>query len=113
MSTFHKGERFQMTDAWRIAVVEAMHARGITQDKLATMVGAAGRGTISKILKTGGAKQSNSSLVPKICEVLGVPLPLMASPDPKTARVMQLLEKSPEEVKDSILAMLEAVVKQR
>ncbi len=111
---FPKGQRWQMTESWKDQVRAQLQERGVGQDWLAQQVGAAGRGTISKLLKRtaeGAPAQVGSSLVPRICEVLGIPLPMVSAPDEKTSRVIDLMSKSSEDMKDAIISMLEAAVK--
>lgn len=114
LKPFPKGRRLEMTEKWKDDVRAALGARGVGQDWLAQQVGAAGRGTISKLLKRnldGQPVQSVSALVPRICEVLGLDLPLVPALNPRDARVLELLKLVPDDTKDAIIALLETSAK--
>lgn len=95
-----------MTAAWKAEARAAMEARGMTDADLGRAVGVK-RDTIGKMF----LRQTSSSLVPRVCEVLGLAPPMTPTPttrDDKVARIVELLADVPDEVKDSVIIILEA-----
>lgn len=115
---YRAGQRLQMTQAWKDRVEAELAARGHNRAWLAERLGVT-RGKITKLFKRnpdGSMHQVSSEAVAEICQLLDIPRPLMATPDepdPKDARLLELVRDAPAELKDAAIAMLEAYFRVR
>lgn len=83
------GQREQMTNAWkqrvrdRLAENKARHIYPRDQVELAEAVGASDKSAITKMFKA-----TSSKLVPKVCMVLSIPLPMQEHKEPDDLEAM-------------------------
>lgn len=107
-----------MTQAWKDKVEAALEARGKKRAWLAAELGVT-RGFVTKLLKKnpdGSMHQVASEAVPRICALLDLPMPLVATPDEpdeKKKRLMRLIDAMPDSAKDGLIATLEGLFKQK
>jgi hypothetical protein len=101
-----------MTPEWKDQVRAVLRERGLSEQWLADEVArrrgikAMKRDTINKLLR----RQMVSALVPDICDILGVPPPMTATPvapDEETQRLIRLALKAPPDVRRAVLVLLE------
>lgn len=105
-----RGKRLPITEEWLIRVREAMAKRAWGDSDLARGVGV-GRDTIGKMWK-----QSFSALVIPVSVALDISPSLMPTPtvtDEKTEKLLALISDAPDDLKDSLIAMLEAAFRRR
>lgn len=96
------GKRVQMTEAWKKRVAERMHQLGIDKAELARRLGVDKSG-LGKLLTTA----TSSKLVPQICELLDLPLPMQEIDGPPS-EIDELIKNMPAENKPRALAILRA-----
>lgn len=105
--------RHQMTPAWKRAVLLALKARGKNKAWLASQLGV-GRGHITQLFKVddeGNMVRVSSEYVPRICELLDLPTPLVDNPpipEPRDARIVELLRTASPALKDAVIEILSA-----
>lgn len=106
------GVRHQMTPEWKADVYRALGQRDLSEQWLADRVAerrgmrSMKRDTINKMLRY----QQSSALVPDVCAVLGLSMPMVATqplPDEETKRAIDLMLKAPPEVRRAVLLLLE------
>lgn len=101
-----------MSDEWKALVMQAMDAQGVSRADLARELGVT-RGLITKLLRPiadGG--QQVSALVPKVCELLKVPMPGSAAPvDARRARLDEVIARLSDEQLDGAIRFLETMTR--
>jgi len=108
--------RYQMTPAWKATVLSRLKDRGRNRSWLAQQLGV-GRGHITQLFATtpeGEMVRVASELVPKICELLDLPPPLVDNPplpEPRDARINELLREAPDTLKDAVIEILSRTLK--
>ncbi len=104
------GERTQMTTTWKASVRDALRRRGAAEqwlaDRLTERLGRRiKRDTVNKMLN----RQHTSALVGDVCEILGLPLPMIETPslpDEETRREIELFLAEPPDVRRAVLLLL-------
>ena len=105
-----------MTPAWKATVELALKERGKSRAWLAKQIGV-GRGHITQLFavnEDGSMYRVASELVPRICEVLDIPPPLVDTPpvtEPRDARIAELLREAPDALKDAVIEILSRTLK--
>lgn len=113
-----KGPVREMTREWKALVLARIAELGRDIPWFAEQIGLS-RSAGYKLFaenQDGSMVQIGSAEVPAICDLLGVPPPMVANPavsDTKDGRVMELIQKVPDDVKDGVIAMLAAVLRNR
>lgn len=82
-----KGQRYQMTPEWKASVERRLAELGWTRMHLAAKLKVA-KSAITSLL---GPKQSASALVPRICQLLDVPMPVHGT-DSEIAELVSRLD---------------------
>jgi hypothetical protein len=104
---YPEGERIQMTPAWkqlvrdRLAENKENDVYPRNQVELAEAVGASEKSAITKMFKASGSK-----FVPKVCEVLGIDMPMRETK--KTDRLDETLKGRTQEQRDAIDKLIKA-----
>jgi hypothetical protein len=106
------GQRHQMTPEWKEQVRVALRSRGVSEQWLASEIARrrgvkkVPRATINKLL----LHQASSALVPDICLILGLPPPMVATPqapDEETQRLISLALEATPDVRRAVILLLQ------
>lgn len=111
-----KGPVQQMTQTWKDLVLAELAKRGKKIPWLAQQVGLSRSQGYKLFAKNedGSMVQNGCAEVPQICDLLGVPPPLVeAQPQlhPKDARIAELLRDASDSLKDAVIEILSPRVK--
>ena len=108
-----KGLRYQMTAEWKALVVAALDRRdadasdpawyGRAKTELARRLGRS-KSTITKMLQP---EQTNSALVPQVCKILDVPMPVLGT----NSEIAELVSRLDDEDVPFALEFLRRLVK--
>jgi|KBSSwiStaDraftv2_1062776.scaffolds.fasta_scaffold00132_62 hypothetical protein len=105
---YPRGDRNQMTPEWKDKVRAALKTRGVSEQWLADQIAkrrgrVMKRDTVNKLLR----KQQSSALVPDICAILGLPPPMVSTPDEDSGRALERIMAASPEKRAAILLLLE------
>lgn len=101
-----KGDQWLLTPDWKALVKHRLGEMGRTQMWLSKQLGV-DRSAITKMLKSG----HTSSLVPTVCEVLGIPPPMQEVRTSDEAAVLRIFRELPEPLRPAVLSILEGMKK--
>lgn len=113
-----KGPVREMTPEWKDLVLVALRQRGKGIPWLADELGLSPSAGY-KLFATkpdGSMVQTGSAEVPRICALLDVPPPLVGTPplpEPRDARIRELLLEAPDTLKDAVIEILSRSTKSR
>lgn len=99
-----RGTRYQMTDAWKAGVDAELERRGWSRTDLARNAGLA-KSVISAMLSP---RQVASDAVPVVCQVLGLPMPVVGAVD---GEVIEEMAKLSDEDKRAVLELIRRLAK--
>lgn len=107
-----------MTPAWKKLVLLKLRERGRTVPWLAAQLKMATSSAYKLFAENpdGSMVQVGSSEVPRICALLGLPPPLVDAdlmPEPRDARLAELLRIAPDSLKDAIIEILSRALSQK
>ena len=100
-----KPKRHQMTDEWKTSVDVALAAKDWTRADLARQIGVH-KTVVSAML----GRQNVSALVPRVCEVLGIPMPVIGVSAVRT-ELEALFENLTPEDQETVLALARRLAK--
>lgn len=105
-----------MTPAWKRAVLLALSDRGKSIPWLAKQVGLSRSAGYKLFAETSDGEmiQYGSAEVPQICALLSLPPPLVDAPplpEPRDARIAELLRDAPDALKDAVIEILGRALK--
>lgn len=103
-----------MTRAWKQLVLETIHRRGWSVERLASEVGVA-RSLAYRLFPEAEVENEiwNSTAVDGICELLGIPPPMEPTDLSKRGidrRISELVRSLPEESKEMLIKFLESLL---
>lgn len=107
----NKGPVREMTPEWKQLVLLALRERGKGVAWLAEELGlseSAGY-KLFAAKADGSMVQTGSADVPRICALLDLPPPMVATPplpEPRDARIRELLLEAPDSLKDAVIEIL-------
>lgn len=100
-----KGKRYEMTDRWKAAVDERLRELGMTKADLAREL------KVTKAAISRLPAQNVSTLVPRICEVLDLQPPMVASTDDAAAAIAARVAGWSDEQKARAVELLDVIEK--
>lgn len=103
-----------MTPAWKAAVLEALGRRKWTRSRLASELGVE-RSLAYRLFPTSPRDDEihHSAVVGHVCELLGLPLPVMPTEiqrDEHDSRILELARALPTESKLSLIRLMETLL---
>lgn len=116
LKKYPSGPRYQMTQEWKDDVLTALAARGKNAPWLAEQLGVR-RGMVHKMFAKnpdGSMKQVSSALVPRICALLDVRHPTVATSritDGRPDRARELVSALTPQLQELAISMLEALLR--
>lgn len=104
-----------MTPAWKALAIAALQKKGWSREHLAKELGV-DRGLMYRILPVGERDNEiwGSALVPRMCELLGLPPPLVPTEmakDERDRQIMELVRALPPETKDSLIEFISGLLR--
>lgn len=94
-----------MTPEWKAQVLERLADRGWTRMELAARLKVA-KSAITALL---GPRQTSSSLVPKVCQLLDLPMPVHGTDSEVAALVGRLSREKPEQ-RDALIVLIRGLL---
>jgi|SRR5882672_6941320 len=111
---YPEGERVQMTPAWKALVIAALEQRKWSRSRLASEIRVE-RSLIYRLFPLHPREDEvmGSAVVPEICEVLGLPAPMVPSElarDVHDRKILELARALPIEAKLSLIQFIEGLL---
>jgi hypothetical protein len=107
-----------MTPEWKELVLLALRRKGKGIQWLADEIGLSSSAgyKLFAVRPDGSMMQTGSAEVPHICALLDLPPPLVGTPplpEPRDARIRELLLEAPDTLKDAVIEILSRSTKSR